>query len=53
VDHPKVDPSEAGVNHAAQCRPCSNGSASVDLAHYRIHTPLTPFNAHVAGTAIA
>jgi SAM-dependent methyltransferase len=29
------------------------GFTSVDLEHYRIHSPLLPFNTHIAGTAIA
>jgi len=29
------------------------GFTTVDLNHYRIHSPLLPFNTHVAGTAIA
>ena len=29
------------------------GFASVDVMPYRIHTALTPFNTHIAGTAIA
>ena len=31
----------------------SAGFSSVDLSHYRIHSPLLPFNTHIAGTAIA
>lgn len=31
----------------------SAGFASVDLSHYRIRSPLLPFNTHIAGTAIA
>ena len=29
------------------------GFTRVDLDHYRIHSPLLPFNTHIAGTAIA
>ena len=29
------------------------GFTSVELNHYRIHSPLLPFNTHIAGTAIA
>jgi SAM-dependent methyltransferase len=29
------------------------GFSSVDLTHYRIHSPFLPFNTHVAGTATA
>jgi SAM-dependent methyltransferase len=36
----------AGVIRAA-------GFTSVDLEHYRIHSPLLPFNTHIAGTAVA
>ena len=31
----------------------SAGFTSVDLSHYRIHSPFLPFNTHIAGTAIA
>lgn len=31
----------------------SAGFETVDLSHYRIHTPLLPFNTHIAGTATA
>ena len=31
----------------------SAGFSSVDISHYRIHSPFLPFNTHVAGTAIA
>ena len=31
----------------------SAGFASVDLSHYRIHSPFLPFNTQIAGTAIA
>ena len=31
----------------------SAGFTSVELSHYRIHSPFLPFNTHVAGTAIA
>ena len=31
----------------------SAGFTSVDLCHYRIHSPFLPFNTHIAGTAIA
>jgi SAM-dependent methyltransferase len=31
----------------------SAGFSSVDLSHYRIRSPLLPFNTHIAGTAIA
>src|SRR6476646_841490 len=31
----------------------SAGFASVDIDHYRIHSPLVPFNTHIAGTASA
>ena len=31
----------------------SAGFASVDLSHYRIHSPFVPFNTQIAGTAIA
>jgi len=29
------------------------GFASVDVEHYRLHTPFVPFNTHIAGTAHA
>jgi hypothetical protein len=31
----------------------SAGFAAVDLERYRIHSPLLPFNTHIAGTAVA
>jgi ubiquinone/menaquinone biosynthesis C-methylase UbiE len=31
----------------------SAGFSSVDLCHYRIHSPFVPFNTHIWGTAIA
>jgi len=31
----------------------SAGFTTVDLSHYRIRSPLLPFNTHIAGTAIA
>ena len=31
----------------------SAGFTSVDLTHYRIRSPLVPFNTHIAGTAIS
>jgi SAM-dependent methyltransferase len=31
----------------------SAGFATVDLERYRIHSPLLPFNTHIAGTAVA
>jgi len=30
----------------------SAGFTSVDLAHYRIHSPFLPFNTHILGTAV-
>ena len=30
----------------------SAGFTSVDLAHYRIHSPFLPFNTHIFGTAV-
>ena len=29
------------------------GFSSVELSHYRIHSPFLPFNTHIAGTAIS
>jgi ubiquinone/menaquinone biosynthesis C-methylase UbiE len=31
----------------------SAGFSSIDLTHYRVHTPFLPFNTHIAGTATA
>jgi SAM-dependent methyltransferase len=31
----------------------SAGFTSVDIRHYRIHSPFVPFNTHIAGTALA
>ena len=31
----------------------SAGFSTVELSHYRIHSPFLPFNTHIAGTAVA